>query len=405
MKFHASNCVDKKSALQGIALIEALVALLIMAFGMLAMVGLQGNLRRSADLAKQRGEAVRLAQSEMESLRAFSVLAHPDPANPAAGTLAYADITTQAANSDAGDPNSNAVFTLTRTVTPWTQAQSQQTAVRVRVDWLDRAAGAQFVLLDSIISRADPGLSTALTIAPTSLTVQRPAGRESSIPLGAHDLGDGRSVFVPSSNDTVAWVFNNLSGVITGKCMVAMGTLASGLTAGDVADCSNNTFGYLLSGFVRFSFTAPPDSSQANSAALALDVGLSNTSVSHECYDNSAQIIATAGSIVSYHCIVYPDNANPPEWSGRLELSGITLAADSPNPRKICRYSADYDGNGSVSNIEHPASYTHVTGALTRQNFLVINASQNCPAGHAIDPAAGFFTNTATVLHQPPPAN
>ncbi|MCV2361196.1 hypothetical protein LNV08_19705 [Paucibacter sp. TC2R-5] len=387
----------------GVALIEAMVALLIMAVGMLALAGLHGKLRRGADLSKQRGEAIRLAQREMESLRTYSLLAHPDPANPAAGVLAYTDIETQAPNTNAGDPNSNAVFSLSRVVTPWAEDQSAQTAVRIRVDWLDRANSAQFVLIDSIISRADPGLSTALTLAPTALTVQGPAGREASIPVSAHDLGNGSSVFVPTRQDTVAWVFNNLSGVIIGKCTVAMGTLATGLSKEDVAACSNNTFGYLLSGFVRFSLATPPDSSAPGSPAQALDAGLvpSTSTPSYECYDDSVEVIASAGTVISYYCAVYPNNSLPRVWSARLNLSGLPLADGDPNQRRVCRYSADYDGNGSISNTEHPADYVNVSTALTRQNFLVIKASESCPAGHAVNPAAGYFSNTATVLHQP----
>ncbi|WP_310383710.1 hypothetical protein [Roseateles sp.] len=404
MKRHLPKPPLRKKAIGGIALIEAMVALLIMAFGMLALVGLQGNLRRSADLSKQRGEAIRLAQKEMESLRAYSVLTHADPANPVAGVLAFADISTQATNEDAGDPNSNAVFSLTRQVTPWPQAQSQQTAVRVTVGWFDRAKDAQFVLVDSFISRADPGLSASLTLAPASLTVHRPAGRESAIPLSAHDLGNDTSVLVPSSNDGVAWVFNNLTGVIQGKCTVTAGTQSSALTATDVAACSNNTWGYLLSGFVRFSFSSPPDANQPSGVALALDAGLVKGSApdapDHECYDNSGQVAPALGTVVSYFCIVYPNNAVPRVWSGRLELSGIPLALNAPSPRNICRYTADYDGNGSVSNAEHPAEYVNVSTALTRQNFLVINASETCPVGHAVNPADGYFSNTATVLHQ-----
>ena len=401
MKLRRPNATKKRFSLKGMALIEALVALLIMAFGMLALVGLQGNLRRSADIAKQRGEATRLAQIEMESLRAYSVLAHPDPANQAAGVLAFADIATLDPNTDAGDPASNAVFTLTRTVTPWAQAQSQQTAVRVRVDWLDRGAGAQFVLLDSIISRADPGLSAALTIAPTSLTVQRPAGREPAIPMSAHDLGNDTSVFVPALNDTVAWVFNNLTGTVIGKCTVTLGTLASSLDAADVAACSNETYGYLLSGFVRFSLTSPPDSSSANSAAESLDAGLVPDAPSHECYDDSAQVTASAGMVISYYCIVYPNNAIPRTWSGRLNLAGLALGAGDANQRKVCRYSADYDGNGTISNAEHPSNYVLVSGSLSRQNFLVIKATESCPVGHGIDATAGHYSNTATAMHQP----
>ncbi|NJK42622.1 MAG: hypothetical protein HC937_02765 [Aquincola sp.] len=40
----------------GFALLEALVAMLVMAFGMLAIASFQMNLSRSSDLAKQRAE-------------------------------------------------------------------------------------------------------------------------------------------------------------------------------------------------------------------------------------------------------------------------------------------------------------------------------------------------------------
>ena len=407
MRSRPDSGKKRRNSIRGVALIEALVALLIMAFGMVALVGLQGTLRRGSDLAKQRGEAIRLAQQEMESLRSYSVLVHPDPANPAAGVRAFADIATPAASANVGEANSNATFMRTRSVTDgpvdWPGNEPLVKALRVRVDWIDRAEGPQFVQVDSFISRADPGLSGSLGIAPASTTTQRPAGREALIPLAAKDLGNGSSVFVPSLNDTVAWVFNNLTGVITGQCTVAMNTSSAAVTAAMVAGCSNNRSHYLLSGFVRFSFLSPPDSVQPNSPALTLDVGLvlPGTVPNHQCYDDSAQVIAASGSVVSFYCIVEPNNAVPRVWSARLNLLGIPLAVGDPSPRKICRFTADYDGNGSISNSEHPLNYVNVSGALTRQNFLVINASESCPAGHAVNAAAGFFTNTATVLHQP----
>ena len=62
-------------AQRGVTLIEALVALMVMAFGMVALVGLMSNLRRSTDVAKQRSEAMRLAQAELASpARNYSVL-------------------------------------------------------------------------------------------------------------------------------------------------------------------------------------------------------------------------------------------------------------------------------------------------------------------------------------------
>ena len=71
---------------RGVSLIEALVAMAIMAFGMLALLGLQGALRGNSDVSKQRSEAVRYAQEQIELLRGFSTL------DTATGARTYAQI-------------------------------------------------------------------------------------------------------------------------------------------------------------------------------------------------------------------------------------------------------------------------------------------------------------------------
>ena len=57
---------------RGTTLLEALVAFLVVALGMLSVARVQTQMRQHADLAQQRAEAVRLAQEEIESLRAFA---------------------------------------------------------------------------------------------------------------------------------------------------------------------------------------------------------------------------------------------------------------------------------------------------------------------------------------------
>ena len=79
-------------AARGVSLVEALVALAVMAFGMLAVAGIQGMLRLNSDVAKQRSEAVRIAQEQIEQLRAFAVRS-ADTGVPA-GTRSWSDIDT-----------------------------------------------------------------------------------------------------------------------------------------------------------------------------------------------------------------------------------------------------------------------------------------------------------------------
>ena len=50
----------RRSGARGFTLLEALIALLVLSFGMLAIAGFQTTLSRNSDLAKQRTEALRL---------------------------------------------------------------------------------------------------------------------------------------------------------------------------------------------------------------------------------------------------------------------------------------------------------------------------------------------------------
>ncbi len=64
-----------RRAQRGVSLVEAIVAMAVMAFGMMAIVGLQTTLRANSDVAKQRSEAVRIAEEAIETARAFSLMA------------------------------------------------------------------------------------------------------------------------------------------------------------------------------------------------------------------------------------------------------------------------------------------------------------------------------------------
>ncbi|MFN3860119.1 MAG: hypothetical protein ACK4R2_01455 [Roseateles sp.] len=426
----------------GVTLIEALVALMVMGFGMVALVELMTNLRRSGDISKQRSEAMRIAQAEIAPLRSFSVLAKPSPA--ASDVSDFDNDIVSVASRNVTPNDSNATYSLARTVGALIagQTEPQVKTVQVAVTWADRAARAgdppQTVVLNTIIARVDPAFAGAVTVSPPPGGKRQPGGRHPGIPGAAKDLGDKTSAYRPSSLSSAVWVFNNVSGVIVGKCSIEPATPVSALTPADVESCRNNTVGYLLSGTIRFSGTSPANPVQPEAMAIPLDVSIitanyltpllrfgqpvkdangdyvmrsvTATAPRHECFDNAPDSAPSTQPLVNYDCIVYPDTGTPRTWSGKVVLSGFPIGTQSSEYR-VCRYSADYNGNGShyltntlaYDNFEHPDVYVGVTGSLTRQNFLVVRGSSACPTAPAVNPVNGVFVDYSTRQLQPSP--
>ncbi|MEO6410166.1 MAG: hypothetical protein ABIO45_15635 [Burkholderiaceae bacterium] len=415
--------------MRGTSLLEALVAFLVLSLGMLTVVRLQTHLRASADVARQRSEAVRLAQQELENLRAFSAIA------PGSGARAYADIVSGVATLDdaAAQPGANTRYTLTRAVLD--DAVPNAKSANLRVTWDDRSGSPQQIVLDSLIAGVDPAYSGALGVAPSNLRLRGALARAAEIPILATDLGNGSSAFKPVASGTVVLVFDNRSGVLTSRCTSAPGSSSNAtLSTADLVGCTTVS-ALLLSGSVRFSAAAPPDAANANEAPLPLAIALATSGGSYasapQCTSEAQKTVgvdvggrrrlldvsidATAASLgfaswqetgarfVAYHCVVYPLASG--RWSGRATIvaSGWTIGAAATDWR-VCRFSADLDGSGAVdANIEHPGDYSNVGSALANQNFLVVKGDQACPAGVASSfaPGATAFAPTGTVVHQP----
>src|SRR5262245_24020174 len=135
---------------RGVSLVEAMVALAVMAFGMLASVGVQSTLRLNADVARQRSEATRIAQEQLDELRSFTTI------DPVAGQTAWSGIL----NDTRTVNGSNAPYEVTREVV--TTADPPAKVIRVTVRWSDRAAvdandKNQSVMLATSIAAAAPG--------------------------------------------------------------------------------------------------------------------------------------------------------------------------------------------------------------------------------------------------------
>jgi type IV pilus modification protein PilV len=204
----------------GFTLIEALVALLVMAFGMLAIASLQTTLSRSSDIAKQRSEAVRLAQVKMEELRSF------DGIDSGSGAYTYADnvvSNTLGESITATVAGSNTAFTRSWAITrsdgaTATTGDDLEKWINVQVVWNDRAGQQQRVTLNSVIARNNPVALKGLIAGQARQRVRYPKSRNINIPYPAVTLSGGNtSAFIPPPG-TVVYVFDNDTGNILSSC-------------------------------------------------------------------------------------------------------------------------------------------------------------------------------------------
>ena len=379
----------------GIALIEALVALAVMAFGMLAVAGVQVTLRQNADIAKQRSEAVRLAQAEIERWRAFTSIAG------AAGTVTYGSIVEDLLGS--GVSGSNAQFTIKRAVDE--PADSAYKMLRVDVSWVDRSGQPQNVRLSTAVQRVAPELSGTL-IAPSGAFL---GSVHRAIPPGTTPLSSTTSGFrppQPPGGVAVAWQFDIASALIR-ICTTNVDTSAE-LTA-DNMNCLNGSKAQLLSGYVNFAVirdVAPSPGDAENPLGArgpaTVQVVRRNAPVGPDvsCFTEPA----TANSVRYFCAIPVADPAL--QWSGRsvvdglIGLTNVEANADAANLR-VCRYTRYADNrtvaSGTIKNSEHPLDYVAVKGPLANQNFLIIRAGNGalpafpCPLD---DPATLMDTTT-----------
>jgi Tfp pilus assembly protein PilV len=390
--------MSRRARSQGVTLLEALVAMAVMAIGAVAVVGLQATLRLNSDVSKQRAVAVRLAQEVIEEWRGFSTLA------ATAGVTDWTDIATETATLT--PPDANATYTRVATVVSNGVGNDdpRSKTLHVRVRWEDRSGQEQSVVMNSIVSGLDPQLGGSLLLAFDSSPVRNAGGRNPAIPRSAVDQHDGTSRFVPPGLNSPTWVFNNATGLVTQVCP-------------PLAPCSDVT-GMLLSGFVRFATgTSQPTGSDAEFPP-STPLGTIAVNVRQESpYDTTVNCFEEfTSTAVAYYCLVRVDLLDT-SWTGKagqptVQISGINLVSDindDDNSKfKICRYTTVRSNTAVVptdlKNEQSPFRYVNVSNSLTDQNFLVIRAGQSgvafvCPN----DDTATTNVNGATWYHQPSP--
>jgi hypothetical protein len=389
----------------GMALIEALVALAVMAFGLLGVVGMQTTLRFNADVSRQRAEAVRMAQEKMEALRAFGVLS-----GAPVGALDYAGIAGSVDNPAPPLGFANATFTRTVTVTsPLTADDLRLKLVQVEVAWRDRRTAAtsptsalERVTLTSTIAAAAPELAATLGLPGDESAPQRPRGRSNSIPAAATDQGNGNSTFTPPGAAAgTTWTFVNATGQITQICFPAL--------------VCNTVQGWLLSGYINFATGNLPSAAEAENPTdgvpsgrtIGIQVNTTTTpapSASVQCFAQASLVNPT----VPYYCFV-PTNVSPATWSGQslVTIDGQTSAVPpfssshaggrNASRFKVCRYTSQATHTPAGGNQAHPLTYTDVSSSLINQNFLVISAGNGSTPFTCPTP----LSSGTTFPHQP----
>lgn len=377
----------RRTRQRGISLVEAMVSLAAMGIGMLGLVGLQSTMRFNADIAKQRSEAVRIGQQQIELWRAYPTLA------------SYRDDIVSFSSAASVPSATNTAYTLTATVTPAAAPPAVPPIkdVEIVVAWADRASNPQSLRLLTRVAAAQPAVGAVLALQAQGNPVRLPATRHASIPPGAVTQGSsGFSRFVPPGTADVGWVFNNTTGLITQTC-----------TASFTGCVTGNRL--LLSGFVRFdlaSGTAPSATSARYPAGgrLPLRVQVDTTlpaTASIDCFVGAAPADSWA-----YYCAMPLTTSLPFRWSGVTELldgggGPLPLATDASDARadrlRVCRYAP------LGITAAHPP-YTDVAVSLANQNYLVVAAGNGstvwpCPADASTPPSL----NVNTVPYRPGP--
>lgn len=394
---------------QGFTMIEALVALLVMAFGMLAIAGFQITMSRNSDVAKQRSEAVRLAQREMERLRTFETVvsdgAKIDYVELLGGTRTVDSAQLSAADNQATNTSYTVTWGVTRfdgtTATATNAAMDAEKWINVGVTWTDRAGGAQTVRLRSVVSRADPIDLGTLATGPGGTKTRTPKNRNVNIPYPATDVGGGESAFQPPGLLGQFYVFNNTSGDVVKLCT---GTIASYATASCVTKAA-----YLLSGYIRFLYTNVSGNEAAQDAAVSnatgnllnLTASIADTSAaSSPCYVQRQKVVRysnpPSSSITTASISSNVATVNTGGGNNGFSIGQIVIVSGSSNAIFDGQYVLTGATSGSVS-YALTGSGSSTGGKVSLLQDIVLDEASSTPSGYSVSDK--FIAYTCVIEH------
>lgn len=360
----------------GFALLEAMIALLVMAFGMLALSGMQLSLSRNSDVAKQRTEAMRLAQRKIDEYRSFTSIA------AAAGHTLVWD-TLPASGSET--VNTNAAYTVATTFAG--AITDAMRPLRVEVTWTDRANQAQAITLTTVVSKSDPlDIGDIINPLPLNAPLRRPKNRNINIPIPALDLGDGRSATQFSPDYVI--VYSNVDAGVVKICDPVTATSTATVAeinaaiAGTSGSCTDVT-GYIVAGYIGRTATSVTWPTGINHAGITRNTAFAGQGISclfSDATDQNTGAVITADNGYKYYLCVVPLSA-PFLWGGTLRLGGVPTTGSF----MVCRY--QYTQTAITANERNIQPYVDVNLSMDEQNYqLVTNTS----------PAATSFAGSTT---------
>jgi type II secretory pathway pseudopilin PulG len=360
----------------GFAILEALVALLVVAFGMMAIAAFQFTLSRSSDLAKQRTEATRIAQKEIDRLRAFGQ--RGADADPSDDVLTFVQ-DLQVGSTELADVSgafTNTVYRSERVIsaptTPVPSIGERFRWISVVVSWEDRTGGAQNVTLSTAISDGVPtdlgGLGSGRGLASTL----RPRNRNVNIPYPAVNLAGGTSsAFMPPPGNAI-FTFNNVTGNVTQSCRATLypitGISSSGATATALAA------GHPFATGMRVTIVgASPAGYSGDFTVTGVNPGVSFTYT----VANGLTTPATLLGAEVRRAVVLTEGAD------LTTLTGVTCTAFATPAYLLSGYVRFKTGNQNAdrANIENPDSLTDATRALRP---TVLNAAEPSLASYPL---------------------
>lgn len=150
--------MNNKHKNRGFTIIEAMIALVVLSLGLLALGQFQGQLLKSSGETKAQSEGLLIAQQKIEELRNVTVLSELIQGNAADG---FTNGTLLASASEADFAGANTLYDIAWTIDkqPIDEGSSLSVRIKVQTSWQDRDDNTQDVVLYSYVAWDDLEIS------------------------------------------------------------------------------------------------------------------------------------------------------------------------------------------------------------------------------------------------------